>query len=301
MAEKTEFEEPEYEGALYNQLLNQDLRIWTPGRVFERIIGIDSAIYANNLIFWSLFNYQGPLIGVNLRQVNLRFLFRWFQKRIRPFPTFKVNLLIQSKRPSHRNGVNATYALNGIKGQYWQFKTKQHQQAILEKLELQLGKNALVVYACSVFHKFDDLDRYIQQGQIIENSTFVKPNVLSGHGKWVFDTPGTTGLACSKIKKHEDISFAEMLKKLKEDSNEDIKNQEISDLDSLINIINKICEEQQSNPLIKAYLRRKEILKTVEEEYFFDNKEKREVEIFFNFLSFNLFTSIINVRWFSIE
>ena len=64
---KTEFEEPEYEGPLYNQLLNGNLRIWTPGRVFERIIGIDSAVFASNSYFWSLFGHSNPISGTSLR------------------------------------------------------------------------------------------------------------------------------------------------------------------------------------------------------------------------------------------
>lgn len=303
MAERTEFEEPEYEGPLYNQLLSGNLRIWTPGRIFERVIGIDAGIYANNPYFWSLFGQQVPIRGVNLRHYNLLFLWRFLQRRIRPFPSFYVNLLIQSKRPEHRNGVNAYYAQNGIRGQYWQFQIKRHQQSILESLEVQFGNNALVIYACPTFHKFRDLDRLILQGQIVENSTFVKPSILHNHSKWVYDTPGTVGLACSKIEYHKDEPFQVMLDRLLEIAKQRNEQDYHANIAKLDTITNNICENEPKNPILIGYKRRNEILKNYinEKKEYFDFEDNKEFDTFIKFLSFIQFTSTVNIDWFTIE
>jgi len=301
MAEKAEFEEPEYEGPLYNQLSNGSLNLWTPGRRFERIFGIDAALLSNNQYFWSLFGQSTANIGTSLRDYNWHFLWHLIRRRFRPVPSFTVNILIQSKRPEYRSGVNSTYSINGIKGAYWQFHITKHQQKILEKLETKLGSEALVVYACPVFHKFDDLELHISNGQIIENSTFVKASVLTNHSKWVFDCAGTSGLACSEIKKHTDIPFETMVNNLKDKSQQSDK--ENSNFDRLMKIVNEICSEEEKNPLVKAFLRRNKNLRE-----FFNSTRKeitdelidKEYDNFINFMSFAQFTATTNTKWFTI-
>jgi hypothetical protein len=301
MAEKAEFEEPEYESPLYNQLSNGSLKLWTPGRRFERIFGIDAALFSNNQYFWSLFGQTTANIGASLRNYDWNFLWHLINRRLRPVPSFTVNILIQSKRPEYRSGVNSKYSLNGIKGAYWQFHITNHQQKILEKLEVKLGSDALVVYACPVFHKFDDLERHISNGQIIENSTFVKASELTNHSKWVFDIAGTSGLACSEIKKHTDIPFEKMVSNLKEKSQKtDIEN---SNINKLMKIVNEICREEEKNPFVKAFIRRNKNLK----EYFnsirneiTDELNDEEYDKFINFISFAQFTATTNTKWYTI-
>ena len=122
MGEKTEFEEPEYEAPLYNQLSNGSLNLWTPGRRFERIFGIDAALFSNNQYFWSLFAQSSPIVGTSLRNYDWHFLWHLIKRNFRPVPSFSVNILIQSKRPEFRFGINSIYSVHGIKGAYWQFQ-----------------------------------------------------------------------------------------------------------------------------------------------------------------------------------
>lgn len=301
MAKKAEFEESEYEGPLYNQLSNGSLNLWTPGRRFERIFGIDAALLSNNKYFWNLFAQSSPSVGTSLNNYNWYFLWHLIKRHFRPVPSFNVNVLIQSKRPEHRSGVNSKYSINGIKGEYWQFQITNHQQKILEKLEAKLSSDALVVYACPAFHTFDDLERYIVSEQIIENSTFVKASALTNHKKWVFDSAGTTGIACSEIKKHSDVSFEKMISNLRERV-EQSKNENIN-FKPLIKIVNEICLEEEKNPLVKAYKRRNKNLR----EYFYsirrevdDDLNDKEYENFIDFMSFAQFASTINTEWFTL-
>jgi hypothetical protein len=300
MGQKTEFEEPEYEGPLYNQLLNGSLNIWTPGRRFERFFGIDAALYSKNHYFWSLFGQTTQVAGTALRNHNWHFLLRFISRHFRRFPSYNVNVLIQSKRPKHRYGVNSAYSTHGITGQYWQFEITKHQQIILEQLEQKLGSNALVIYACPAFHKFDDLDRFIASGQIIENSTFVKVSALTNHSKWVFDTAGTTGLACSEINKHSDIPFKEMISKLREENH---KQSDYNNFDYLTTIVNEICAENEKNPIVKAFVRRNKNLRdyfdSVRKE-FVDESNEKNYEYFLSFMSFSQFTATLNTEWFTL-
>lgn len=302
MPEHTEFEEPEYEGPLYNQLLSGSNNIWTPGRVFERIFGIDSAVLAGKLTFWQQFGQATAPIGVALSAYRWHFLWRFINRRFRPFPTFNVNLLIQSKRPSFRFGINADYARHGIKGHYWQFKLTLHQQKILEKLEQKLGTNVLVVYACPAFHKFADLDRYITSGQIVEHSTFVKPSNLTGHKKWVFDQPGTTGLACSEITKFTDKPFEEQFQSLYSQRNtyeEEIPSEEVlKNLLFLENIALEICnEETEKNPYASAIIRRRN---NIVKELNSLKQTRANIDAVKSFATFEIFASTLNLTWWTV-
>ena len=301
MPEITEFEEKEYENPLNHQLLLTSNNLWTPGQVFEKIFGIDAAILATDISFWRLFGHVGVPDGVQLNTYSWSFLWSFIHKTMRKFPSFKVNLLIQAKRPSYRLGVNAGYAKYGIKNHYWQFKVTPHQQIILEKLETKLATDALVVYACPSFHKFADLDRHISSGQIVANSTFVKPSKLVGHSKWVYDQPGTNGLGCSKIEKHTDIKFEEQLEKLFSltgNDNEKSQNEALKNLIKLENYSIEICSElQESNPIAKAYLNRRQRIVDIIKE---TNTDENNIEAVRSFLSFGIFTSTLNTTWLTI-
>ena len=300
---KTEFEESEYEGPLYNQLLNGNLRIWTPGRMFERIVGIDSAVFANNQYFWSLFGSINPISGISLRDYDWHFLWHLMTRVFRPFPKFKINLLIQAKRPTHIENENIDYCAKGICGEFWYFFITTHQQAILEKLEQKLALDALVIYACPAFHQFAALDNNIETGQIVENSTFVKPSALVNHTKWVFNSPGTTGLACSKINEHSDKPFIEMLEDLERRFETKTDETSKNNLEKLKKIIETICTELPENSIIKAYLKRNErLVKYLNEikSNIYGNSEVSYMDIV-NFMSLTQFMVTANINWYSFE
>jgi hypothetical protein len=300
MADKTEFEEPEYEGPLYNQLLSSSLNIWTPGRRFERVFGIDSAVLSQNHFFWSLFGQSAPLVGTSLRNYQWHFLWRFISRTIRPVPKFQVNLLIQSKRPADRKGVNGGYAAHGIRGEYWQFSMTPHQQKILLQLESKLGTDALVVYACPAFHKFEDLERHIENGQIIENSTFVKPHRLRGHSKWVFDKPGTAGLACSKIEEHSDKPFFSMLQEAFEVRGNEKREYSNYYYSQLVRVVDQICDEESNTIGIKIFKRRNANLKEFLNDELFNQPfdSKNEKQNFIDLMSFTQFVATFNIDWF---
>jgi hypothetical protein len=123
---------------------------------------------------------------------------------------------------------------------------------------------------------------------------------LTNHKKWVFDSAGTTGLACSEIKKHSDLSFEEVINLREKKGQSTYEN---NNFKPLMTIVNEICLEDEKNPLVKAYLRRNKNLK----EYFYSIRREinnelddKEYENFIDFMSFAQFTSTTNTEWFTI-
>ena len=152
MAQSAEFEEKEYEQPLNNELLVDNRNpLWTPGQVFEEHFGIDAALYATHTRFWRHFGYSNVPLGVILDHFRWGSIWRHVGNR-RQLPTFRLNLLLQTKRPHYRNGSNSKYAQYGISGQYWQFEKTDHQQRALEYLNRRLSNRALICYACAAFH-----------------------------------------------------------------------------------------------------------------------------------------------------
>ena len=287
-----------------HQLLLSSNNLWSPGQVFEKIFGIDSAILATEISFWRLFGYTTIPTGTVLGNYRWNWLWRTITRSVRKFPSFKVNLLIQAKRPSYRYGINADYAKLGIKKDYWQFKLTLHQQKILEHLERKLGSNAFVVYACGAFHKFSDLDNYISSGQLAANSTFVKPSKLNGHSKWVYDRPGTVGLACSKIEKQYDEDFLTQLERLfsiVSNDKEASKDEALKNLLELEKISIEICNElQEKNPIAKAFIARQKQMTVALDDYTSPNQLREpqfNIQAVRCFLSFDIFTSTLNLSW----
>ncbi|WP_162549940.1 hypothetical protein [Hymenobacter nivis] len=297
MPEATEFEEKEYENPLNHQLLLKSNNLWTPGQVFEKAFGIDSALLALNYNFWAINGYDSIPEGVFLNTYNWDHLWTPSTRARQRFPSFKLNVLIQAKRPEYRLGINSDYANYGIKNHYWQFSVTKHQQEILEQVETALASDALVTYACPTFHKFSELDNHISSGGLVSNSTFVKPSILKDHKRWIYDQPGTTGLGCSKIERYSDISFEQQIQELFIDRRIEINddsdtNQALQNLLQLEKIAISICEEvNQNNAIAAAFLRRRQILLPE------INTIGVDVDAIRSFLTFKLFVSTTNTLW----
>lgn len=154
--EHAEFEEKDFEGPLYNELLLGSHRFATPGQVFENAFGIDAALEAQHPIFWDQFGYRDIPDGINLNHYRWGWVWRRYGGS-RELPSFPVNLLIQAKRPDYLLGRRADFVDLGIPAHYWRFFTTEHQQLMLEQLVRQLHHRALVVYASPAFHTLRNL------------------------------------------------------------------------------------------------------------------------------------------------
>lgn len=249
---RSEFEEKEYENPLYIQLLEGNNNLWTPGQVFEGHFGIDAALEVYRESFWEMMGYRYPLRGVVID--NFRWGFIWKSRKKRQLPTFNTNLLIQAKPCEYLNGRNSNLAALGIKGAYFRFSIKEHQQKALEAVSNRLGNKAVVSYACPAFYTYNDLFQYTSLNTMIENSTFVKVKKLNGHVKWAFDSPGTNGVAYSIPKKIIDKEFNAQISELSQSNYKEEFNNQKAEI-SLIHLENNLSkmlydEELSSNPII---------------------------------------------------
>lgn len=296
MAQPAEFEEKEYEHPLNVELLCDNRNpLWTPGQVFEKHFGIDAALHATHPRFWKLFGYPYIPHGVILDHFRWGRIWRQTGHR-RQLPTFQTNLLLQTKRPHHRVGTNAKFAKYGITGQYWQFEKTEHQQKALEYLHCRLSNRALICYACAAFHSLTDLYSHINNQTLVDNSTFVQVHRMANHDKWVYNQPGTVGIACSEIEKIEDKNFRDQIKGLSKQNKED--NSPLQNLLELEKSVIGITEELgQKNSVANEFYRRQQI---IAKEIGDNLNSAKDVQALKAYLTFATFCDLTNTTWFTI-
>lgn len=288
---EAEFEEKEFEGPLYQQLLAGSPYIFTPGQVFEGHFGIDAALTVQSPMFWSYFGQSLPRPGIVLDDYRWGFMWRPLGKR-RVLPNFSVNALIQAKRPDVLEGKRGDFAAHGISGQYWRFFIREHQQQILERVSRVLSNRALVLYASPAFDKCDELNQHIGAGNIVDHSCFISVGRLTGHSSWNYDAPGTKGVAASKLESIEEPSLPERLSELLEHYDEGAKaGKELKQLHTtFVEVITELVKE---NGLARFILKRHAVL--VDAVHDVNPKHTGETTAF---LGLGLFCDILRVMWF---
>ena len=297
MAQTAEFEEKEYEQPLNVELLFDTKNLlWTPGQVFEEHFGIDAALSSGDPRLWILFGYPDIPKGVILNNFRWGYIWRNTHNK-RELPTFQTNLLLQTKRPDHRKGNNASFTKHGIRGQYWQFEVTKHQQEALEKLYDKLNNRALVCYASAAFHSHKDLFQYIESQSLVDNSTFVKVNRMVKHKKWVYNQAGSVGIACSEIEIIQDDDFRHLIA-LASKGNDSERNP----LDNLLSLekstIQAIIEINDKNPIKIEFNRRQKLMSDVFSRINMANIENAPaVKAFW---TFNTICTLTNMTWFPI-
>lgn len=228
---KCEFEEKEFEAPLYNQLATQNGHVWSPGQVLERQIGVDYALWCNDPRIWSLHGICPPS-GILLHQFA-----PYFPSIKRPLPNFSLNLFIQAKRSQPRTKASKDLKKNGIGSPYWKFDTTAHQQSRLDHLAFVLGADALVCYAAPAFHRLTQLNAHTVGGSIVENSSFPKSAMLSGHKAWNFSSPGMVGVANAEPHFHEEPPLEEQIRNLVTERSSGLERSPAAVLNSLANIL----------------------------------------------------------------
>lgn len=250
-----EFEEKEYEFPLNSQLLWGNQNIWTPGQVFEGNFGIDAALEVHRLAFWDMVGYPFPLEGVTLSDFKFGYVWRKLNSQ-RPLPTFKLNLFLQSKRPEILKNRPSNLKALGLGSPYWRFEIKNHQQKLLHQLKLKLNRRAFVAYACAAFDKHSELYHHIQNKTLVENSTFVKVEKMDTHHKWIYDAPGSSGIAMSDPESIKEKPLFNEIASVAE--NFEVENDNPSENLRLIsNAINEICQELQDDNIFAREIYRR--------------------------------------------
>lgn len=280
-----EFEEKEYENPLNVQLLFGSYELWTPGQVFEGNFGIDSAMKALNPTFWNYFNLTEPLSGVDLSDFHLQW--GWSKSTLKDaFPDFGLNLFLQIKRPESIRRRTVELKEIGLKNPYWRFRIKQHQQELLIKLKSKVVDQAIVAYACSAFHTKKDLFKFTKERTIVNNSNFVKVEKLDNHKIWIFDNPGSNGIAMSKPEKIDSKYLFDEINEIRLGYNN--RKEPVENLRSLERAIYEVFSDLQGkDDIADEYLYRRDEL---------DKLPLNEKEKFF--LKIINFCNILNLNWF---
>ncbi len=285
--ETADFEEKDYEGPLYRELLCGNHRIATPGQVFENAFGIDALMEADHPIFWDIFGYSSVPQGVLLNH----FRWGWVWRRYggdRTLPNFQVNLLIQAKRPDHLRGINSSLSRYGIKGSYWRFGIRAHQQVLLQQLERRLRNRALVVYAAPAFHELKALYDHTENQTIVESSSFVRPSRMAGHHHWNYNRSGSIGVATSEPEAIDDADFHSQLEnKVAESESVDPKEA----LRHLEKEIDLVVSDSRENPIAQHFQKVEEEKWSRAEEFF------RQRGALLPFLKISMFFDLLNTQW----
>lgn len=225
------FEETEYREPL-NYELAQKWGIWPIGQVLENSLGFDAAFFSNNLVFWSFW----PLHKSMIRNKGLILSSRlWNNAKGKlnssTFPKFKINLFVQHKVPEYISSKLGKEFRNWNQP-YFRYNITKHQQYILEKLEAQTNKNALVVYACPCFYERTDLFNFYR-GKMIINSNFVEPSKLTNHKRYTFIKKGIFGQPFSDPIKIETLNIMNEIEK---------KRRETKSSDNNVRFINELAK-----------------------------------------------------------
>jgi hypothetical protein len=202
MAESpADFEESEFRGPLFNQLLRGNNLLWEPGQVFEEHIGIDYAALVEHEIFWGYRNgrYRSglPLAGGGLGYIWKK------RKKGKALPPFSLNLFIQAKRSNQKSPAPKNARDKGLANPSYFFNIDLQQQAALHRLSSALNGKGLVCYAAPAFLRQSELYHHTEKRSIVQNTTFPSASKLQGHSRWYYDRSGTFGVANPEFERIE--------------------------------------------------------------------------------------------------
>ena len=277
------FEEKQFESAMNRELLCGGNSEYVPGLVFERIVGFDSALFANDPFFWRLWKHTFPPRGIPLDMA-----IDFFEHEITrdQFPKFKINLFIQYKRPefikSHR-GCEMTY----WDQPYFRYNITDHQQEILEKLEDSISNLGLVVYGSPAFYTFEDLFKHIQSTSLVRNTNFTKASTLKGHKRYTFISQGNYGIALSE---KEQIKRVDILEEIEKSEHEYKDNNKF--LYATANKIEQSLYETKTETNIEKSKMYQHLISSIKERY--SNKLENA---FFSYVKIRTFSWLYGIEW----
>jgi len=194
---KVKFKEKTYEKYVSAELTRLTNQFFSPDACDENFLGFDDAF----VLPWSLVASLAPFVRrsrhrhlMGLRLAELEFLIDELSEHL---PPFKFNLFLQYKRPEYMKRSDAAEWHFWSK-RYYRYTTTPHQQALLEKIEVQAAGRAATLYAGAAFWNSTDLFAHAQAGEVLKNSNLANVAKLQGHERFTYTQPGTKGIACSE-------------------------------------------------------------------------------------------------------
>lgn len=196
---EVDYEEKSFESALNHELLGSSPLLYAPGQVLELVLGIDAGLFVENPGFWKWW----PGLGRNGVFPS--------HKPAPPFPSFRLNVFLQHKRPEYLTAANAK------EWRYWnqayfRYRLTTHQQAALEAGAAAVAKAGLVAYACPALETAAKLFDAIASQCLVDATNFVDVARLHGHTHYTFIAAGIAGWACSEPERVEPLSLTDTLR-----------------------------------------------------------------------------------------
>jgi|GEM_PF-4860133 len=198
---RPEFEEKAYEIPLCMQLFNSRA-IFSPGQVFESLLGFDVAGLVADPAVWRRLGYRAVPSAVRLSTFNLRSA----SFASNSLPSFPINLLLQTKRPSSLVRVPAPFRGN-LSSPHYRIVFEGQQHSVLSRLQRRLASRGVVAYATPVFCDWRSLYDRIQDGRLVQNSSFPSLKRVARHTAWLYDRPGCIGFGHSAPEFIEDADL----------------------------------------------------------------------------------------------
>jgi hypothetical protein len=238
-----DFEETEFRGPLFNQLLRGNNLLWEPGQVFEEHVGIDYAALVEDEFFWKY--RRGPYrAGVSLADIGLGYIWKK-KKKGKLLPPFALNVFIQAKRSNRKSPVPKKAKDKGLASPCCFFQTDNEQQAALHRLSSSLQGKGLVCYAAPAFLSQGELYHHTEKRSIVQNTTFPAAGKLQGHSRWYYDRAGTFGVANPQFERIDIGSINTQIEELLADRVESTDASASENLASLVAAIDRTMERPE--------------------------------------------------------
>lgn len=237
---KSEFAEKHYES-----FFNEELYAIPSDQVAEKVLGYDAtALPPTNDPIWS---YLGCPPSFS-RSGTVLYPQHWTNspggnpttKQLAMTNIQSTSLVLQYKRSEYLKTKNSKqyHLWNNF---YYRFAVDNNQQTVLDILENNLSKFALVRYAAPSFHTIQEITLHRQNREIAKKSGYVSPSKLTGHHYWTFTAPGSYGKANVFRGEHETFEELETLvNKLQRLSTDDPKNTIIKTANGFMDTLNEL-------------------------------------------------------------
>jgi hypothetical protein len=165
--------------------------LWAPGQVLEHLLGFDATGDPQpDHVLWTVLTAPRPP-GIVLLSSFWPGLPKAAAAQL---PSRPASFIVQYKRPEYLHGGRAKQ-WSFWRAPYFRFKIDSGQQRVLKRLEVKLGREALVRYAAPAFHSSQQLEIAQMQRSVITQSGHVPPSALAGHSAWTYQYPGNAGRA----------------------------------------------------------------------------------------------------------
>lgn len=277
----TSYEEKTFENYFNAELSNLSSVYFPLGQTQEGVIGTDSIAHSKNRQLWKMLGYpwfwfHPPYRGIDLQDIAKE-MENHTNKNVSNIPKIKTNLLFQYKRSEYMS-KKSSGEWTHWKEPYFRYEIYPKQQELLEYLERNFGKQALILYAAPAIKNVNELVEASIKKQIIEKTNFQKVSKLSGHHKNTFIQAGTISKAFSQP---EEIENVDLLQTLNNMDGQDFSFEKFTLFTSTVNEV-----MQENNEYYRSF-------NVLMEQY----SNLKEYKVFYGFMQMKVFRELTGIQW----